>query len=354
MIRERAIALFLCTMNYKIVVDAMGGDLAPEEIVKGTLDAVEKDLGLEVILVGDTDKMDMASIETSAGKDRITVVDAKEIITNDDVPTTAIKRKKDSSLVKAFDLVAADEEVGGLVSAGSTGAVLVGAFMKVGRIKGISRPALAPMLPTVKGDKKVILCDCGANVDCKAINLHHFGIMGNAFAKSMLGIENPVIGLLSNGAEDHKGNELNQEAFALLKEDENLNFVGNCEARDILSGDYDVVVSDGFNGNIALKSAEGTAGAIFSILTDGIMNGGLRMKLGYLMLKPVLRVVKRKLDYNAQGGAVFLGCNKVVVKAHGSSKSVSISASIIMAKKLAEAGLPDLIRKGIERDVQQS
>ena len=155
MIRERAIALFLCTMNYKIVVDAMGGDLAPEEIVKGTLDAVEKDSSLQVILVGDVDKMDMASIEASVGKERITVVDAKEIITNDDVPTTAIKRKKDSSLVKAFDLVAADEEVGGLVSAGSTGAVLVGAFMKVGRIKGISRPALAPMLPTVKGDKRL-------------------------------------------------------------------------------------------------------------------------------------------------------------------------------------------------------
>jgi glycerol-3-phosphate acyltransferase PlsX len=224
--------------------------------------------------------------------------------------------------------------------------------MKVGRIKGISRPALAPMLPTVKGDKKVILCDCGANIDCKAINLHHFGIMASAFSSSMLGVENPRIALLSNGTEDHKGTELNQEAFALLKEDPNLNFAGNCEARDILSGDYDVVVTDGFNGNIALKSAEGTAGAIFSILTDGIMKGGLRMKLGYLLLKPVLRVVKRKLDYNAQGGAVFLGCNKVVVKTHGSSKSKSVSASIIMAKKLAEAGLPDLIKQGIARDVQ--
>jgi glycerol-3-phosphate acyltransferase PlsX len=303
-------------------------------------------------LVGDLDKIDLASINASAGKDRVELVDAKDVITNDDVLTSAIKQKKESSLVKAFDRVASDNEVGGLVSAGSTGAVLVGAFMKVGRIKGISRPALAPMLPTVKGDKKVILCDCGANIDCKAINLHHFGIMASAFSSSMLGVENPRIALLSNGTEDHKGTELNQEAFALLKEDPNLNFAGNCEARDILSGDYDVVVTDGFNGNIALKSAEGTAGAIFSILTDGIMKGGLRMKLGYLLLKPVLRVVKRKLDYNAQGGAVFLGCNKVVVKTHGSSKSKSVSASIIMAKKLAEAGLPDLIKQGIARDVQ--
>jgi glycerol-3-phosphate acyltransferase PlsX len=339
-------------MNYKIVVDAMGGDYAPEEIVKGVLEAVDEDKSVEVILVGDLDKIDLASINASAGKDRIELVDAKDVITNDDVPTSAIKQKKESSLVKAFDRVASDNEVGGLVSAGSTGAVLVGAFMKVGRIKGISRPALAPMLPTVKGDKKVILCDCGANIDCKAINLHHFGIMASAFSSSMLGVENPRIALLSNGTEDHKGTELNQEAFALLKEDPNLNFAGNCEARDILSGDYDVVVTDGFNGNIALKSAEGTAGAIFSILTDGIMKGGLRMKLGYLLLKPVLRVVKRKLDYNAQGGAVFLGCNKVVVKTHGSSKSKSVSASIIMAKKLAEAGLPDLIKQGIARDVQ--
>jgi glycerol-3-phosphate acyltransferase PlsX len=339
-------------MNYKIVVDAMGGDYAPEEIVKGVLEAVDEDKSVEVILVGDLDKIDLASINASAGKDRIELVDAKDVITNDDVPTSAIKQKKESSLVKAFDRVASDNEVGGLVSAGSTGAVLVGAFMKVGRIKGISRPALAPMLPTVKGDKKVILCDCGANIDCKAINLHHFGIMASAFSSSMLGVENPRIALLSNGTEDHKGTELNQEAFALLKDDPNLNFTGNCEARDILSGDYDVVVTDGFNGNIALKSAEGTAGAIFSILTDGIMKGGLRMKLGYLLLKPVLRVVKRKLDYNAQGGAVFLGCNKVVVKTHGSSKSKSVSASIIMAKKLAEAGLPDLIKQGIARDVQ--
>ena len=332
----------------KIVVDAMGGDYAPEEVVKGTLDALEKDNELEVVLVGDLDKIDMALIDASAGKDRLELVDAKDIITNDDIPTVAIKQKKESSLVKAMDRVASDENVGGLVSAGSTGAVLVGAFMKIGRIKGISRPALAPMLPTVNGEEKVILCDCGANIDCKAVNLHHFAIMGNAFSKAMLGKENPRVGLLSNGAEDHKGTELNQEVFALLKEDKNINFVGNCEARDLLSGDYDVVVSDGFNGNIALKSAEGTAGAIFSILKAGIEKGGIKAKIGYLLLKPVLRALKRKVDYNQQGGAAFLGCNKVVVKAHGSSKYKAISASIIMAKKLAVAGLPELIKEGIQ------
>ena len=334
--------------NYKIVVDAMGGDYAPEEAVKGTILALKEDTVLEVVVVGDLDKIDTKLFEEEGVVARATFVDAKDIITNDDIPTSAIKQKKESSLVKAMDIVAGDENVGGLVSAGSTGAVLVGAFMKIGRIKGISRPALAPMLPTVKGDQKVILCDCGANIDCKAVNLHHFAIMGNAFSKAMLGVESPRIGLISNGAEDHKGTELNQEVFALLKEDQNLNFVGNCEARDLLSGEYDVVVSDGFNGNIALKSAEGTAGAIFSILKDGIEKGGLRAKLGYLMLKPVLRGLKRKVDYNQQGGAAFLGCNKVVVKAHGSSKAKAISASILMAKRLAEKELPTLIKEGIQ------
>lgn len=330
----------------KIILDAMGGDLAPEQTVLGAMQAAESDNTLEVVLSGDSAKIKPFLTNDFGG--RISFLEASEVITNDDVPTAAVRTKKDSSIVKAFEMAATDERVGGVVSAGSTGAVLVAAYMKLGRIKGISRPALAPVLPTVNGEKKVILCDCGANVDCKPINLYHFAVMANAFAVSFLGIEKPVIGLLSNGAEDHKGNELNQQAFALLKDDAALNFKGNCEARDILSGDYDVVVADGFNGNIALKSAEGTAGAIFTIMMDGVKNGGLRYKLGALMLKPVLRTVKHKLDYNAQGGAVFLGCNKVVVKAHGSSKAKSIAASIIMAKNLAEANLPEKIKNGIK------
>lgn len=329
----------------KIILDAMGGDYAPEQIIIGAVDALKEDDALELVVFGDVDKMDVKAFDEY--KNRVEIVDAKEVISNDDVPTNAIRTKKDSSLVKAFDRAAADDEIGGVVSAGSTGAVLVGAYMKLGRIKGISRPALAPILPTTNGDKKVILCDCGANVDCKAIQLYHFGVMAKAFSESMLGVENPVIGLLSNGTEDHKGTELNQEAFALLKADGNLNFKGNCEARDLLTGEYDVVVSDGFNGNIALKSAEGTAGAIFSIMMDGVKSK-LRYKIGALLMKPVLRTVKHKLDYNAQGGAVFLGCNKVVVKSHGASKAKSITASIIMAKKLATENLPEKIKAGIK------
>lgn len=329
----------------KIIVDAMGGDNAPEQIVLGAIDALCEDKQLEVMLVGDTD----AICKVLAGKkyddNRLEIIDAKDVITNDDSPTMAIKTKKESSLVKAFDALNR-EDADGFVSAGSTGAVLVGAFMKVGRIKGVSRPALAPVLPTLKGNG-VVLCDCGANVDCKPVNLQHFAIMASAYAEGMLGVKNARVGLLNNGAEAHKGNELTQEAYKLLSETKGINFVGNCEARDILSGDFDVVVCDGFNGNIALKSAEGTANTMLKLIKEGVYSGGLKSKLGALMLKSVFKNVKKKMDYNAHGGACFLGVNKIVVKSHGASKSKSVTASILQAKSLAEAKVCDKIRSGI-------
>lgn len=329
----------------KIIVDAMGGDNAPEQIVLGAIDALCEDKQLEVTLVGDTD----AICKVLAGKkyddNRLEIIDAKDVITNDDSPTMAIKTKKESSLVKAFEALNRDD-ADGFVSAGSTGAVLVGAFMKVGRIKGVSRPALAPVLPTLKGNG-VVLCDCGANVDCKPVNLQHFAIMASAYAEGMLGVKNARVGLLNNGAEAHKGNELTQEAYKLLSETRGINFVGNCEARDVLSGDYDVVVCDGFNGNIALKSAEGTANTMLKLIKDGVYSGGLKSKLGALMLKSVFKNVKKKMDYNAHGGACFLGVNKIVVKSHGASKSKSITASILQAKSLAEAKVCDKIKSGI-------
>lgn len=329
----------------KIIVDAMGGDNAPEQIVLGAIDALCEDKQLEVTLVGDTD----AICKVLAGKkyddNRLEIIDAKDVITNDDSPTMAIKTKKESSLVKAFEALNRDD-ADGFVSAGSTGAVLVGAFMKVGRIKGVSRPALAPVLPTLKGNG-VVLCDCGANVDCKPVNLQHFAIMASAYAEGMLGVKNARVGLLNNGAEAHKGNELTQEAYKLLSETRGINFVGNCEARDILSGDYDVVVCDGFNGNIALKSAEGTANTMLKLIKDGVYSGGLKSKLGALLLKSVFKNVKKKMDYNAHGGACFLGVNKIVVKSHGASKSKSVTASILQAKSLAEAKVCDKIKSGI-------
>ncbi len=330
----------------RIIVDAMGGDNAPEQVVLGAVDATIADKTLKITLVGDADKITPILDECEYFEEQIDVIDAKDVITNDESPTMAIKLKKESSLVKSFDALNTIEDAGGFVSAGSTGAVLVGAFMKVGRIKGVSRPALAPVLPTLSTDG-VVLCDCGANVDCKPQNLVHFAIMGKAFCEAMLGVENPRIGLLNNGAEEKKGNELTQEAHQLLKACNNINFVGNCEARDILSGDYDVVVADGFNGNIALKSAEGTATTMLKLIKNGVYGGGLKSKLGALMLKDVFAGVKKKMDYNAHGGACFLGVNKVVVKSHGASQRNSICSSILQAKMLAEEKVPQRIAESI-------
>lgn len=327
----------------KVIVDAFGGDYSPEETVLGAIDALNAKSSLTVVLTGDENRIADVLKGQSYDASRLTVVHAPDVVTNNDVPTDAVRTKKESSLVKGLELLATDDEAQAFVSTGATGAVLVGAYMKVGRIKGISRPALAPSLPTVKG-KPVILCDCGANVDCKPLNLLHFAIMASAFSSAVTDAVKPVVGLLSNGAEAKKGNELNKEAYALLSECPHIDFRGNCEARDLLSGDFDVVVSDGFNGNIALKSAEGTAGAIFSVLMDGIKKGGLRAKLGALMLKPVLKGVKNKMDYNSQGGACFLGLNKVVVKAHGAAKRKSVCAAILQARKLAKSGVVEKIR----------
>lgn len=329
----------------KIIVDAMGGDNAPEQIVLGAAQAVEKRKDLQVVLVGKEDKIN----EILKGKDtsRLQIVNATEEITNNESPTMAVKLKRDSSLVKGLEMLANDEEAGGFVSAGSTGAVLVGAFMKVGRIKGVSRPALAPVLPTLVG-KGVILCDCGANIDSKPINLLHYAVMASSYAEAMLGVKNPRVGLLNNGVEEHKGNELTREAYELLKSCKLINFIGNCEARDILTGDFDVVVSDGFDGNIALKSAEGTANVMLKLIKDGVYNTGLRSKLGGLLLKPVFKKVQSKMDYNRQGGACFLGVKKVIVKSHGSSKAEAIANSILQAYDLSVARIPEKIKVGID------
>lgn len=331
----------------KIIVDAMGGDNAPLQIVLGAVEALNTDKNLSVVLVGDQKAINNALSECKEyDKNRLEIIDAKDVITNDDTPTTAIRTKKESSLVKAFDALMHDEEAGGFVSAGSTGAVLVGAYLKVGRIKGVTRPALAPVLPTLKGNG-VVLCDCGANVDCKGVNLVHFAVMASAYATAMLGAKNPRVGLLNNGVEEHKGNELVREAYSLLSQTQGINFVGNCEARDILGGDFDVVVCDGFNGNIALKSAEGTANTMLSLIKEGVYGGGLKSKIGALLLKPVFANVKKRMDYNSQGGACFLGVKKVVVKSHGASKAKSVAASILQAKSLAESRICDKIAEGM-------
>ncbi len=330
----------------KIVLDVFGGDNAPEEIVKGAVEALKNNEGFSMVLVGKKEEIESLLNKYEYAGNRVEIVDARDVITNDDVPTEAIRRKKDSSLVASFRVLNTDPDCVALISAGSSGAVLTGGMLLVKRIKGVTRAALAPMLPTVKGGS-VVLVDCGANADCKPQMLVQFAHFGRAMASAYMGIQNPKIGLLSNGTEDKKGNALNTEAFPLLKEEKGLNFVGNMEARELLSGDYDVVVADGFSGNIALKGCEGTALSFLTILKNAIMEGGLRAKLGYLLLKPVFKVVKKTLDYNEQGGAVLVGLQKIVIKAHGSSKAKSISAAIMQAVTLHQKGIIEEVTKAL-------
>ena len=323
----------------RIAVDGFGGDNAPQEIVQGVMNALRADRELEVVLTGKVHLMEtLTKGETFGG--RLTMRQADGVISCEEVPTIAIRTKKTSSLVVALDLVA-NGEADGLVSAGSTGAVLIGATLKVGRIRGVERPALAPALPTVRGGN-VILCDCGANVDCKPSYLVGFARMASAYQKGVYGVEVPRVGLLNNGAESTKGNAFSLEAYRLLSECEDISFVGNVEARDILSGDVDVVVADGFDGNIALKSAEGTANAVFSMLKQEIMSS-FRAKIGALLLKPSFKNLKKKVDYNEHGGAAFLGVKKPVVKAHGSSKAKSICGAILQVRDMIRGNVCELV-----------
>lgn len=324
----------------KIVVDAFGGDNAPKEIVEGAVLALEKHPDLQLILCGDEETI--TKLLNGRGEGRVQILHAPEVITNDDTPTLAIRNKTNSSLVKAFDVLKENDDVIALVSAGSTGAILTGAIMKIGRIKGISRPALAPILPTKLSNKDVLLIDSGANVDCKPINLQHFALMGSAYYSILYGVDAPRVGLLSNGTEDHKGNELTKEAFPLIKAS-SVNFIGNVEAREYMSGNVDVMVAEGFAGNVLLKGSEGAVAAVLSLLKHSIKSH-LSSKIGALFMSKTFKELKNRMDVlGKHGGSPFLGCKKLVMKNHGSSSRINISSSIDQAILLHENKLIDKI-----------
>ena len=335
-------------MEYKkVIVDGYGGDNSPNEVVKGIKMALDNIKDIKVVVTGKREELETLAKQfgISDSDERFEIIDAPDVITNDESPTVAIKTKKDSSLVRAFDLLKADENAVGLVSAGSTGAVLTGGFLKIGRIKGVSRPVLAPIIPTANGSP-VILTDSGANMDCKPINLLHFALMASKYSECMFGTKNPRIALLSVGTEDHKGNELVHKTFPYMKQLP-INFVGNMEARDMLSGDYDVVVADGFAGNVALKSCEGTLQALLGILKSDIKSHAMS-KLGYIFMKGTFKRLKTKFDYNKQGGSPFLGINKIVVKCHGSSKAESFYHTIKQAFDLGKSNLIEEIATSVQ------
>lgn len=326
----------------RIAVDAFGGDNAPGAIVEGCAAALNAHDDLELILTGDEAKIRNELEKYTFDGSRLRIVHAPDVIGCDEQPTVAVKRKKESSLVKALKLVA-DKEADCFVSAGSTGAVLTGATLIVRRLKGVKRPALAPILPTREGC--VLLIDCGANVDCKPEYLQQFAIMGAAYMRGVMGVENPRIGLLNNGAEAEKGNELTKNTYPLLEQTP-VNFVGNCEAREIVSGDYDVVVCDGFAGNVVLKLMEGFAGVLMGMLKDELF-ADARSKMGALLAKPAFRRLKRKMDYTEYGGAPLLGIDGGVIKAHGSSNAKSIATTIAQARSFVAGDVVATIQKEV-------
>lgn len=332
----------------KIIVDAMGGDNAPSEIVKGAVDAA-KEKGVEVVLVGREDDVNgcLKKIDTTGIIDKITVVNATEIVDMEDDPATVLRRKKDSSMSVALKMLK-NGEGDACISAGSTGALLSGATLIVKRVHGIRRAAFGPVLPN--GDKGVILTDCGANVDCNPEYLLQFAFMGSFYSKKILGCENPRVGLLNVGVEETKGADLQKETFELLKkanDSGNLNFIGNVEAREVYSGDVDVVVTDGFSGNIFLKGCEGMGKFIFKNLKDVLMKN-TKTKLGALMLKNDLESMKSVIDPSEVGGTALLGITKPVIKAHGSSDSRAIKNAIYQAMNYISADVTNEIIDNIE------
>ena len=329
----------------KVVIDTLGGDYAPYEIIKGAVDAQNKYKDLSLVLCGKPEEIENVLGGLKYDKERTEIVNAPDVITNDDVPTIAIRQKKNSSLAVAFDILKKDDDVAGLVSAGSTGAILTGGFLKIGRVKGVSRPMLCPFLPTKTGGY-VLVADCGANMDCKPINLVHFALMANEYYKERFGKENPRVALLSVGTEEHKGNELCHEVYPMLKK-LNINFVGNMEARDIMSGNYDVVIADGFAGNVALKATEGALKVALGEVKKSIKSG-FWSKVGSIFMLGAFKNLKKRYDFDAYGGSPFIGCKKLIIKSHGSSKARAIEASIDEIVTLKNKNLNGLIEKAIE------
>lgn len=327
----------------RVAVDAMGGDNAPAEIVKGAVDAVNENSKIKVYLVGVQERVETELSKYTYNKEQIEVVNATEVIETAEPPVLAIRKKKDSSIVVALNLVK-NGTCDAFVSAGSSGAVLVGGQLIVGRIKGIERPPLAPLIPTETGCS--LLIDCGANVDARASHLVQFAKMGSVYMESVMGIDKPKVAIVNIGAEEEKGNALVKETFPLLKNCPEINFVGSIEARDIPSGAADVIVCEAFAGNIILKLYEGVGATLIKKVKAGMMTS-LRSKIGALLVKPALKKTLKTFDLEEYGGAPLLGLNGLVVKTHGSSKSVEVKNSIIQCLTFKEQRINEKIKEKV-------
>lgn len=330
----------------KVAVDAMGGDNAPDEIIKGAVEAVGLREDIKVFLVGKEELVREKLKTYSYHEEQIEVVGATEVIETAEPPVAAIRKKKDSSIVVGMKLVK-EGTADAFVSAGSSGAVLVGGQVLVGRIKGIERPPLAPLIPTEKGVS--LLIDCGANVDARPSHLVQFAKMGSIYMEHVVGIKNPRVAIVNIGAEEEKGNALVKETFPLLKECTDINFIGSIEAREIPHGQADVIVCEAFVGNVILKLYEGVGAVLISKIKGGMMSS-LRSKIGALLVKPALKETLKSFDASEYGGAPLLGLNGLVVKTHGSSKANEVRNSIIQCVTFKEQQINDKIKENILRE----
>ena len=328
-----------------VALDAMGGDNAPLEVVKGALEALKKDDNIKIYICGDetTIRDTIDKVSPMFTSDRLEIVHCSEVIEMSEPPVNAIRRKKDSSIVRGMMLVK-EGTCDAFVSAGSSGAILVGGQVIVGRIKGVDRAPLAPLIPTEKG--ALILIDCGANVDARPNQLVQFAKMGSIYMEHVMGVKNPRVGIVNIGAEEEKGNMLVKETFPLLKVCPDINFIGSVEARDITKGVCDVIVCEAFVGNVILKFYEGVGSTLLKAIKGGIMSS-LRAKIGGLLIKPALKETMKKFDSSEYGGAPLLGLNGLVVKTHGSSKAKEVTTTILQCASFKEADITGKISSKI-------
>lgn len=332
----------------KVALDAMGGDNAPKAIIQGAIDVVAKRQDIHIFLVGQEKVVEEELKKYEYPKEQISIVNATEVIETAEPPVMAIRRKKDSSIVVAMNMVK-NGEANAFVSAGSSGAILVGGQVLVGRIKGVERPPLAPLIPTQKGVS--LLIDCGANVDARPSHLVQFAKMGSIYMKNVIGIENPRVAIVNIGAEEEKGNALVKETFPLLKACEDINFIGSIEAREIPHGEADVIVCEAFVGNVILKLFEGVGSTLISEIKKGLMTN-IRSKMGALLVKPTLKETLKKFDASEYGGAPLLGLNGLVVKTHGNSTAKEVANSIIQCVTFKEQHINDKIKETIQKKAE--
>jgi len=320
----------------KIVIDCFGGDKSPSANIEGALLALEEHDDLSLVFTGDEEVIKAELDRLGYTGDRAEVVHAPEIITGEDKPTDAIRMKKDSSMIKAITMLRTDKDIAAIVSTGATGALIAAATLRIGRIRGIRRPAFCPLLPTMDGGI-VGICDSGANVDISATMLLQQAILGTAYLRHAYGVENPRVALLNVGTESEKGDALRKEAYPMLASCEHINFVGNMESRDLLSGKYDLVVCDGFSGNVLCKTTEGTALELLKKLKKEIFSK-TKYKLGALLMKQLFADLKEFMNYQNYGGSVLLGCEKTIVKGHGSSDANAVRVCVNQAYKMSAGG----------------